>query len=150
MGQKIIKEYVMKPFDHALASPSIEKPVKPVQQSELSWRATSFSFSSSYYFPPRAGRSQDTPLLGELSATPQRVPQQRCRIPCCVASLTHVWVASVAIKPPAQLLAIRRHDMTSEGWLGQVTWLDEPCGRGQVLLVLYVSHLRAKWSPVDR
>jgi hypothetical protein len=33
MGQKIIKEYVMKLFDHAPASPSIEEePVKPVQQ----------------------------------------------------------------------------------------------------------------------
>jgi len=44
VSQKIIKEYVMKLFDHALASPSIEEPVKPIQQSECLGEQLPFCF----------------------------------------------------------------------------------------------------------
>ena len=47
MGQKIIKECVMKLFDHALASPSIEKPVKPVQSKWIILERNFHFFSSS-------------------------------------------------------------------------------------------------------
>jgi hypothetical protein len=100
----------MKLFDHALASPSIEK-LRSSPSSKVNVLESNFLFSSlSCYFPPQAGRSSPgclNPPLGEFSATLQRVPQPNndSSYSLLRCGILGARVAGALIKPPARLMA---------------------------------------------